>query len=172
MGRGRRSTDEDADGKPIEVAGMRIKQEVLLSLGGLVLGLILFSVGLVKCSASSALASKGLVVSGEVVAVRSTTRRRNKRRRTVYIPTIRFKDAKGTYHTCEGEDSSATISEGSKREVIYDPDKPEDARENSGKALWVTPIVLIVVGLAIVVFGCLTGWKAYNKRAPGRSRGP
>jgi len=163
MVRRRRRQPQSGD-EPIEIAGLTIKNDVLFAVGGLVIGIIFLAVGLAMYSSSKELVKKGLITTGEVVSVRKTTRRINRRSETVYFPTIRFKATDNKTFTFEGEDSTTRMKKGRRLEVLYDPDDPKNARENSSNALWTMPLVLVIVGLACFVVAGVSGWKVFKKR--------
>ncbi len=76
---------------------------------------------------------------------------------TTYAPVFGFKDRSGESHVIESSSSSnpPAFERGEKIEVIYDPEKPQNARINSFFNLWGGAVILGIVGIFFLIFGLI-----------------
>ena len=88
---------------------------------------------------------------------------------TTYAPVIEFVAADGkTYRFASNFYRSPSPTVGAPIGVLYDPDNPSDASENSKGLLWVFPGIFLIVGLFVLALGI---WIA-GKRGPTRALDP
>jgi len=73
---------------------------------------------------------------------------------TTYYPVIEFKTVTGQVIKFEagvGRSNQNAYEIGHTVDVIYDPNKPQDAKINSFLQLWFVPLILGVIGLIVIV---------------------
>ena len=70
-----------------------------------------------------------------------------------YFPQVDFKTGEGEeVHFTDGVGSAPPdYQAGDKVNVIYDPDKPKDARIRTWKRMWLVPTIFLVIGLLLLV---------------------
>ena len=74
----------------------------------------------------------------------------------VYYPVVRFLTDKQEWITQQlSIGYSPAKKEGTKLEVIYDPDDPTDVEINSAFQLEILPRILVIIGVCGLVFGIL-----------------
>ena len=78
---------------------------------------------------------------------------------TSYYPILEFKDENSTKHSFKGN-----VGGGKRKyhldqeiEILYDPQKPDNAQMKSVMGQWITPIIIIIVGIMLVVGGVVGG---------------
>jgi hypothetical protein len=96
----------------------------------------------------------GVIASGEVVSFTSS---KNK------FPVVRFETPNGESHTFNGRAYSAfsPFRLGDHVDVIYPPDRPQDARvvKNQWLGAWIFAIMAAIVGGIGVLIRSISGWK-------------
>lgn len=81
---------------------------------------------------------------------------RNNRHRDTWYPVVRFLTDRQEWITQELDiGHPSAIPEGTKLQVVYDPDNPADVAINSQRHLEILPLVFVAIGVILFVFGTL-----------------
>ncbi len=88
------------------------------------------------------------------------------RRSSVYSPVVKFQSSNGTSYTFTSSNwtSPSLFSVGDKIDVIYDPNNPKYANIKSFSQLWVTSILIFIVGIVPFIAGLGILLKAYSNK--------
>ena len=114
---------------------------------------VLGVLGLVQHRRFSARAAR---TQGTVVGVDQQVHRMQGRRRTLLHPVVRFHTASGQELTVVNPvGTTSAPSEGQPVDVLYDPDRPADARLDAATSTWFVPTVMTVVGVVVLLMGAL-----------------
>jgi hypothetical protein len=107
--------------------------------------------------------SRASSATGTVTDVKTRTSRSHTgdgpRVRTYRYPVVRFQTRDGRTVEFESETGTSSFSQGpgEQVEVLYDPLKPEEARIKTFMMLWFGPLIFVVLGFFMFVFGTLFG---------------
>lgn len=94
---------------------------------------------------------------GKVIdLVRSTDQGTGVNRFVSYAPVFEFTDRNGQSHKVTSDESSslASFSIGQQVVVLYEPDKPMQARINTFMQIWGGSIIFGIVGTSFILFDC------------------
>ena len=109
--------------------------------------------GLVQSSRFKGRATR---TQGEVVGVEERTQRIQGRRRRLLHPVVRFRTEAGQEVTVVNPvGTTFAPSPGQPVDVLYDPDRPADARLDAASSTWFIPVVMTVVGTVLLLMGAL-----------------
>ena len=93
---------------------------------------------------------------GRVVGVEERRQRIQGRRRRLLHPVVRFRTDAGQEVTVVNPiGTTFAPSPGQPVDVLYDPDRPADARLDAATSTWFVPTVMLVVGIGLFCMGAL-----------------
>jgi Protein of unknown function (DUF3592) len=128
-----------------------------------VVGAVLLGLGVRAFVRTRRFVGQASSATGTVTDVKTRTSRSQTddgpRVRTYRYPVVRFQTRDGRMIEFESETGTSGFSQGPGQqvEVLYDPLRPEEARIKTFMMLWFGPLIFVVVGFSLFVFGSLFG---------------